>query len=341
MKSLKVGIIGAGNIATTAHIPCYKVIPGVEIVGICDRNLHNAQIIASRYNIPYAFGDYREMFEGLHLDVVSICVPNKFHHSCTLAALDAGCNVLCEKPPALTVAESEEMELIARRNHCLLSYDFQTRFSREFLDLKRTLGKGDFGYISHGKAIWLRQRGIPGWGCFTDKAMQGGGPLIDIGSHILDAALNLLDYPDISYICASWDDHIGKKGGIGNLGSWEGTSYTVEDSLFGFIGFKDGTSLEIDTSYALNMREKEQKNILLYGERLGASLFPLEYYDGNKTHLVKFNGEDNPRQRLMDNFCAACRGEQELNITARQGIYVQKVIALLYKSAQGKCPVCL
>ncbi|HIU77626.1 MAG TPA: Gfo/Idh/MocA family oxidoreductase [Candidatus Pelethocola excrementipullorum] len=345
MKKLRMAIIGSGQIARVTHIPNYQKMEDVEIVAVCDTNLSAARSLAEQFEIPEYFESHIEMLEAMKPDAVTICVPNKFHCQITLDALERGCHVLCEKPPAITAGEAELMEKTAAGKNLLLSYEFHFRHSEQAALLKEKITNGEFGKIYNSRALWHRRRGIPGWGNFTNKNVQGGGPLIDIGVHMLDLGLYLLDYPKISYICASSSDRIGKRGGVGLMGSWESERFTVEDGLFGYIYFEDGTSMSLETSFAVNMKERDMRNIVLYGELLGASVFPLELYGEEKGHL---SNQSFPFTEIGDwhfvsekNFVDACLGREELLVTAKQGTYVQKVICSLYESAESGKPVIL
>lgn len=337
---LKVAIIGAGNIATTAHIPYYRLFKEVEIVAICDISLEKAIKCAKENLIPYYFSNAEEMLDILMPDIVSICVPNRFHYIFTMMALERSCNVFCEKPPALTYQEALEMERKAEEKHKILFYGFQTRFTPEYEVASRIIKEDKLGRISHSKALWLRRRGIPGWGVFTNKSIQGGGPLVDIGIHMLDATLSLLDYPEVSYLSATMSDDIGKRGGEGDFGKWSGEKYSVEDSFFGFIVFKDGTSLTLETSFAINQKAKTEKNIILYGDKCGMSLFPLECFDGYEAKELKIADQD-PRLGLMTNFIHSVLGLEKPIIRSSQGTYVQRIIELFYKSCESNLPVVL
>lgn len=343
MKRLRMAVIGAGQIAKVTHLPNFREMDQAEVVGICDVNLDAAKALAEQFGIQNFYQDHKKMLSELKPDAVTICVPNKFHCRMTLDALECGCHVLCEKPPAITVREAWQMEEEARKRNLVLSYGFHFRHSEHVALMKEKVRNGEFGTIYHAKAQWHRRRGIPGWGNFTNKEMQGGGPLIDIGAHMLDAALYLLEYPEITYVCATSSDRIGKRGGCSLMGSWNPDCFQVEDGVFGFLRFENGTSLLIETSFAINQKEKDSRNITLYGEKLGASLFPLEVYgekDGQLTDSTYPFME--MRDWHMDsdkNFVNACLGQEELLVTAAQGTYVQKVIEALYKSADSGRPV--
>ena len=342
MDKLKMAIIGSGQIARVTHIPIYQSMENVELVGICDTNPDAAKAVAEQFGIARYFGNHLEMLSELRPDAVTICVPNKFHCQITLDALEAGCHVLCEKPPAITVQEAQAMEKKAEEKKLLLSYGFHFRHSEQTAFLKEKILAGDFGTIYNTNVQWHRRRGIPGWGNFTNKAMQGGGPLIDIGAHMLDCALYLLGYPQISYVCASSSDRIGKRGGQGLMGTWDGGRFTVEDGLFGFIHFADGTSMSLETSFAINMKERDLRKIQLYGDKLGANVFPLEIYGEEQGQLTD---KSFPFMEMRDwhrdseeNFVKACLGREPLLVTAEQGTYVQRVIGALYKAAESGMP---
>lgn len=336
MTVIKAAIIGAGNIAKTAHIPSYRKEEDVEIVGISDINYESARKTAEEFGIPSAFSDAEKMISSLKPDVVSICVPNKFHYPFTMMALEIGCSVFCEKPPSLTLKEAREMEKKAEEKGKILYYGFQNRFSAEYEAAEEY--RKELGRITHSKAVWLRRRGIPGWGVFTNKDIQGGGPLMDIGVHMLDMTLSLLGYPEISYVSATMSDDIGKRGGNGDFGPWDGGKYTVEDSLFGFIAFKDGTSLEIETSFSINQKDKNEKNIILYGTDASISLFPFEIYRDGITEQIEIEKKDE-RAALMSNFIESVRGNEKPRITPHQGSCVQAVIEALYLSAETNSPI--
>jgi len=344
MTRLKAAIIGAGQIARKSHIPNYLTMSDeVEIVGICDRNPESARLTAVEYGIPKWFSDHREMLLLLKPDIVNVCVPNKFHFGAVIDALEAGCNVLCEKPPAISFSEAELMMKKSEEMGKLLSYGFHLRHGENVRLMKEKAVKGEFGQIYFAKAQWLRRRGIPGWGNFTNREIQGGGPLIDIGVHMLDIAAYLMDYPEIDNVSAASYDKIGKRKGAGLMGDWDPQKFNVEDSLFGFIRFKNGASLSIETSFALNMKDKDKRSLDIFGDRLGASLFPPETYGEEGGMLTDtsypFSQDTDLYLKSLSNFVRACRGEEELLVTAMQGAYVQKMIETLYESSLRGEPI--
>ncbi len=344
MKKLKVAIIGAGQIAQVSHIPNYQSFhEEIEIMGISDTNLQTAKKVAEQFSIPMYFHNHIDMLEKVKPDLVSVCVPNRFHCQITCDALERGCNVLCEKPPAITVEEAEKMNAAAKEHHVLLSFGFHFRHSSEVAFLKDKIMNGDFGDIYSARVQWNRRRGIPGWGNFTNKEMQGGGPLIDIGVHMLDLAAYLMDYPDMDYVCATAHEKIGKRKGVGLMGDWDPDKFSVEDSLFGYIKFKNAASINLETSFALNMKEKDIRNVQLFGDKLGATVFPLETFgeDGNQLTNISypFPVTEDLHYKSIANFVNACLGKESLLVTSEQAVYIQRLICALYESAETGKPV--
>ncbi len=343
MKKLKVALIGAGQIARVSHIPNYKEMKEVTVAGICDTRLDSAKALAEQFAIPAWYDDHRRMLEEVKPDIVSVCVPNKFHCELTVDALRAGCHVLCEKPPALSGQEAELMERTAGEQGKLLSYGFHLRHGQAVSLLKNKIDRGELGRIYAVNASWMRRRGIPGWGCFTNREIQGGGPLIDLGAHVLDLALYLLDYPEVDYVCADMFDLIGRQGGTGFMGKWDAATFSVEDALFGYIRFRNGTVLRLDTTFAINMRDKDVRKVSIFGDKQGADLFPLEIYSGEDGEIwnqqYPFEESEDLHKKELMQFVNACLGKEELLVTGKQGSYVQRLIEKLYESARQRRPV--
>jgi predicted dehydrogenase len=346
MTKFRVGIIGSGNIAETAHLPAYtKHADQVEVVALCNRTAEKAKDLAEKFNIPHWFVNHREMLERCQLDAVSVCVPNRFHAAATVDALNAGCHVLCEKPPAINYEEAFAMYEAAKKNDRILAYNFHYRHSQEVKTLKDLIRKGEFGEVYAARVQALRRRGIPGWGNFTNKELQGGGPLIDIGIHMLDAAMYLMGYPEPDYVTAGTHQRIGTRAGIGLMGSWDPEKFTVEDSAFGFIKFKNGTTLNLETSFAINIKEESLMNVHLFGEKAGASVFPLQVYSETETELTNTEFSnlqivDKWHDSIYDFIDSCINGRQPI-CKAEEGMYIQKMIDAMYKSSETGKPVIL
>jgi predicted dehydrogenase len=340
---LKAALIGAGQIAVKTHLPHITQRDDVRLVAVADTNPHSAQTVAEQFQIDKYYSDYHQMLTEQKPDFVIICVPNKFHYPIVCDALRHHCHVFCEKPPALNSNQALEMEMLAKENNVLLSYGFHLRYSEDVAIAKRMIEENCLGTLYSGHAVWTRQRGIPGWGNFTNKEIQGGGPLIDIGCHVLDLICYLLGYPEISYVSANSSDRIGKQGGTGYFGDWDGGSYSVEDYLFGFIQFNNGVSISLETAFALNMEEKDCRQVQLYGDKGAVSLYPLKFcgIEYKRTYTQNFTDfvQEDLYKKEMDGFINAVKHCAPLLVTAEQGTYVQKLIDMLYLSAEKHQPV--
>ncbi|WP_018931209.1 Gfo/Idh/MocA family protein [Gracilibacillus lacisalsi] len=339
MTKLKVALIGAGGIATDVHIPAYRKVPEqVEIVAIADVAYEKAKAVASEHGIQAAFDDYHTMLRETDIDAVSVCVPNKFHKEAAITALEAGCHVLCEKPPAMNQEEAKEMEEAQVKSGKLLMYGFHYRFQSETQAAKRFIDAGELGDIYSGRVQAIRRRGIPGWGVFTNKELQGGGPLIDIGVHMLDTALYLMGYPEPVVVLGQTHQQLGTKKGVGLLGEWDYQNYTVEDMAVGMITFQNGASLVLESAFAANVEKRDTMQVSLMGNKGGADIFPLKMYQEKHDTLIDITPaylpEINAHQTEIHAFVADCI---EGNITdryAKQGTNIQKIIDGLYQSAE-------
>lgn len=340
MAKLKVAIIGGGQVAETAHIPAYQKRKEIELVAVMSNDRQNASKFAQRNQIPNVYISSDEMFKKERPDMVSICTPNKYHFQYVIEALENGCHVFCEKPPSISAKEAKQMYECAQKNERILAYNFQHRFSDEALTLRQSFSDRILGDVYHTKVSALRRSGVPGWGNFINKEMQGGGPLIDIGIHMLDSALFILGFPEVSKVTAKMFQKIGPYKSEGTFGKWDSSKYEVEDSLFGFIELKDGGLIQIETSFALQMKPKSVMNIQFFGDQAGATLYPVEIFTDDKGSLVSLykqeeSKEINTSERSIHSFVNHCLGDHSETIaTGLQGYQIQKLIESLYISAE-------
>lgn len=244
---------------------------------------------------------------------------------------------MCEKPPAMSAAEAKAMWELAEDKGAILAYDFHHRFSSEAQFLKRNSAL--LGEIYCVKATALRRSGVPGWGTFTNKEMQGGGPLIDMGIHMLDAAMFVLGFPKVKKVTAKSFQKIGTKKSAGTFGSWDPEKYTVEDSLFGFIELENGGLIELDTSFALHIKPESALNVDFFGDLAGGSLYPAEIYTDNagEFQLLEKLGqlEENKHENSMKAFVDSVLGAGKVELAgAEQGYIIQKIVESLYESAE-------
>ncbi|WP_253377162.1 Gfo/Idh/MocA family protein [unidentified bacterial endosymbiont] len=335
---LRVAIIGAGQVADKVHASYYATRSDVHMEAVMDSRLEQAQAFAERYGIASAWSDVHAMLWAVKPDVVSVCSPNRFHFEHVLAALEAGCHVMCEKPPAMTPQQADEMRLAARKAGKVLAYDFHHRFALDTQLLREAVQSGTFGEIYYTSAQALRRCGVPGWGVFTNKSLQGGGPLIDIGIHMLDAAMYVLGFPAVKRVTAQSYQKLGNRKNNGQFGAWDPAQFTVEDALFGTIEFSNGGILRLDTSFALNIREQSIMNVSFCGEKAGATLFPAHIYTDDagalQTLMQREDADDRRHFRSLDAFVRHILGEPVMIADAEQGLVIQQLVAALYEAAE-------
>ncbi|MFC7319755.1 Gfo/Idh/MocA family protein [Halobacillus campisalis] len=336
---IRIGIIGAGEIARGAHIPSYQSYgQDVQVVSVSNHNKDKAVQCAEQFSIPYAYEDEQQMLEEMELDAVSICTPNKFHASQAIAALKAGCHVLCEKPPAMTAKEAEKMALEAEKAGKILTYGFHFRFQPEVETLKKYIDGGELGEIYAAQTHYNRRRGIPGWGVFTNKELQGGGTLIDNGVHMLDTALYLMGYPTPKTVLGATYQKIGQRPGVGLMGEWDYENFSVEDMARGMITFENGSSLMFESTFAANVETLSSKKVSILGDRGGADLFPLKIYQEKYDTLVDTTPahveERNVHEYLVHDFIECILHNKQPLSTPLEGVLIQQIIQALYESAR-------
>jgi predicted dehydrogenase len=334
----KVAIIGGGQVAEKVHVSYYQSRDDIELVAVVGTNHERVKDFAERNGIPRFYTDAEAMYEEEKPDMVSICTPNKYHFEKTMQALSHGCDVLCEKPPAIHADDAKKMKEKAEENNRILAYNFHHRFADDVQILKGKVAEGILGDVYFIKVQAMRRCGIPGWGNFTDKTIQGGGPLIDLGIHMLDAALYVLGYPKVEKVTAKMFQRIGNKKSTGMFGEWDPNKFEVEDSLFGFIELEGGRLLQLETSFALNIKDQSIMNVEFCGDQAGATLFPAQIYTDESGELLSlFNKEEADPDRhpkSLEAFVDRCLGKEAMIADAKEGYMIQQLIEALYHSAE-------
>ena len=297
-KLIKIGIIGCGAIANSKHMPALSKVADAEMVAFCDLVSERAEKAAKEYGTLDAkvYTNYKELLKDPTIDVVHVCTPNRSHSFITVDALDAGKNVMCEKPMAINSAEAQKMLDAAKRSGKKLSIGYQNRFRDDSLYLKKEAEDGTFGDIYYAKATAIRRRGVPNWGVFLDEYEQGGGPLIDIGTHTLDLTLWMMNNYKPKYCLGTVYHKLNNDKDQANMwGNWNPEKFTVEDSAFGFVVMENGATIVLESSWALNSLDVREAVTTLCGTKAGGDMV-----DG-----VRINGVRNGRQYVLKpNFSA-------------------------------------
>lgn len=280
MEKVRVAIVGCGGIANQKHMPSLKKFPDrAEMVAFCDINLERAQKAAKEYGAPGAkvYSDNMEMLKdkSVEIDVVHVCTPNVAHCPITVAAFEAGKHVMCEKPMAHNSADAKKMLDAWKKSGKKFTVGYQNRFRDDTQTLHASCAAGELGEVYFAKAHALRRRAVPTWGVFPNKALQGGGPLIDIGTHALDITLWMMNNYEPLSVSGQVFYKLGrsKEGPAGNVfGPWDPETFEVEDSAFGLIKMKNGATIYLEASWALNVLKSMEASTTLCGTKAGAEI---------------------------------------------------------------------
>lgn len=355
MRKLKVGIVGCGGIANAKHLPAMKKNGNFEIVAFCDLIEEKAQKAKEQYGTEDALvcTDYREVLK-LDVEAVYVLTPNNAHAPISIAALEAGKNVMCEKPMAKTYAEAKAMVEAAEKSGKILTIGYQSRYRADSVYLKRACENGELGEIYYAKAHALRRRAVPTWGVFLDAEKQGGGPLIDIGTHALDLTLWMMDNYEPEMVVGSVYRKLADQKETGNAwGDWDPNIFTVEDSAFGFIKMKNGATINLESSWALNILDVREAQTSLCGTKAGADMV-----NGLRINRVNYGRQcveepnlaaggvaffdgaaessEDVEQRVFYN--AVVNGEP-LVVEPRQAMVVTQILEAIYESGKSGKPV--
>ncbi len=345
MAKTKIGIIGTGNIAR-CHLDGYKKLDNVEIYAFCDINPDRLKAMGEEYGVTRLFTDKDEMLAACpELDAVSVCTWNSAHAECTIAALNAGKHVICEKPMAMNAAEAEEMLAAAKKNDRLLMIGFVRRFGNDCKVLKEFVDAGDFGDIYYAKATYLRRAGAPG-GWFGDKARSGGGPLIDLGVHVIDLARYVAGLPTPVSVYGATFNKLGARDNLKKTTSeWAASSgekkiFNVEDFATALIRFDNGFVISLEASFSLNIKQN-LATISVFGTKAGAELSPqLEISTEQNGYLtnVSFAHDtslsfDGLFENEIAHFVDCVNGKCECMSPAEDGVMLMKILDAAYESA--------
>ncbi|TYS60453.1 Gfo/Idh/MocA family oxidoreductase [Bacillus infantis] len=338
MEKLRVGIIGAGGIAQSRHIPALLTLSELASVeAICDIHEETARLTAEKFGVPHAFGDYQDMLEIV--DAVVICTPNRYHAEISVAALKAGKHVLCEKPMAMTAEECEEMIKASKKSGKQLAIAYHYRFMKEARAAKKVIEENEIGQPIVARAKALRRRKVPGWGVFTNKELQGGGAMIDYGCHFLDLALWLLGSPEPVEVTGTAYNQLSRMENQVNLwGDYDHQTIEVEDHVTAYIRFADGASLLFETSWMANIKNDEE-SLGISGLTGGIDVFPFQLNQLKNGMLLNSEaewlpGEEDPGIPQARNFLNSCLGKEQLIVKPEEALRVSKIIDAIYKSSE-------
>ena len=340
-KKLRVAFIGAGGIAG-AHMRYFKEMEDVEMVAASDVVAKSVEARCEEFGIGESFTDYNKMLKTVKPDAVSVCTPNGLHAPCSIAALNAGAHVIVEKPLAMNASEGQKMLDAAKKNRRKLVIGFQYRFDAKTTFIKNAVDKGQMGKVVYARVQALRRRGIPNWGVFGRKDLQGGGPMIDIGVHALEMTHYVMGSPKPIAASGSTYTYLGDKKSdvVSQWPDWDYKTYTVEDLAVGLIRFDNGATLHLEASFAAHI-EKNAWNFTIMGEKGGASWDPPGLFSDENNYMVNTQPNWLPNNDAfaakMRNFVDHVHHGAPTLAPGEHGLMVQKMLDGIYESAaKGK-----
>ncbi|MGQ9554129.1 MAG: Gfo/Idh/MocA family protein [Anaerolineae bacterium] len=337
-KEVRVGVVGTGM--GRLHMQAYSELPGVRLVAVCDLNEPEARFFAEKYGAKHVFSDYREMFTLEGLDAVSIAVPNYLHAPMTLAALEAGLHVLCEKPMATEVNDAVAMMEKARAAGKRLMVHMNMRFRESTLALGRLAPAGELGQVYYGRASMLRRRAVPtihfpstgimGRGpWFLEREKAGGGALMDIGVHTYDLMWWCMGCPKPISVSASTYRMLYEE-----EAAQAGVKFDVDEFASAFIRFEGGATAFVDVSWAANQAPEWQVRVC--GTKAGLQVSPPTIFRDRDGVLESATVELAEVKRVTPqaHFVDCIRHpEKPLIASGEEGVQVVKVLDAIRRSA--------
>lgn len=345
---LRVGIVGCG--IAIFHLEGFEKENRAEVVALAGLDTDRCVSLQERFKVPRRYREYQELLADPEIDAITVAVPNHLHKPVTLAALEAGKHVLVEKPLAQNSVEGEEIVRAAEASGKVVMILFNRRGRHDVQIVQKLSAAGTFGRIYHAKAFWMRRSGIPGLGSwFTNKAQAGGGPVIDLGVHVLDMALWVMGNPKPVAVAAAAYNELGTRG----KGQWQGARfsvtpgvpYEVEDFATALIRMEDGATLQLDASWAGYTRHTDEFGVSFMGTDGGAEIHAKDYGD---TGTLKIFGDidgaptvTEPRLlsrrdhgELISRWVDAILGVGPVSPSVQEGLDRVRLIESIYRSAE-------
>lgn len=348
MKTLKIGIVGLGGMGNV-HMQAYKTMKNVEVFALCDIVAEKMDKAVEAYGFTSAkkYEKFSDLIADANVDAVDIATPNYLHSVIAIEALNAGKHVFSEKPDCMYAEQCEEMKAAAEKSGKTLMVMRNNRYYEPSVFLKDYINAGKMGEIYSGRCGWQRRRGIPGkGGWFTTKAQSGGGPLIDLGVHMIDLAIWLMGNPRAVAVsgctfCKFANDTAESDSVHSQFGeAVENGTFDVEDLAMGFIKFENGACLQIEFSWASNI-ESENRFVELRGEKAGC-----KWWNGESAHIyteeeghakdihLTYSPCKNGHAANLEHFVDVVLNGTTPDFVPAQGVNMIKILNAMYESAK-------
>ncbi|MBC1210313.1 Gfo/Idh/MocA family protein [Listeria booriae] len=354
--TLKIGIIGCGGIANGKHMPSLKSVAEAKMVAFCDIVEERAVKAKADFGDANAsvYTDYKELLADKTIDVIHVCTPNISHAEISIAAMEAGKHVMCEKPMAKSTEEAQSMIDASKKTGKKLTIGYQNRFRKDSQFLQEVCANNELGEIYYAKAKAIRRRAVPTWGVFLDEEAQGGGPLIDIGTHALDLTLWMMDNYKPKYVVGNAYHKLSQRENAANAwGPWDPSKFTVEDSAFGFITMENGATIVLESSWALNtldvgeamtalcgteggadmengLRINGESHSQMYEKQIQLEAGGVDFYDGTG---------DDPAELEAQQWIDSILNDTDPVVKPEQALVVTQILEAIYESSQTGKPV--
>lgn len=341
--SIKFGIVGAGQIA---HSCCSQIADhaNAEVVAASDPNAERLADLKDKNELSRTYQSNTDLFADTDVEAVYIAVPNKFHAPLAIEALNAGKHVILDKPFALNLQEANDVAAAAKKSGKFFTLGMNQRFTPGVQTVRNMVKNGELGEVYHAKAYWFRRTGIPKFGTwFGQKEFAGGGALLDIGVHLLDAALFTLDNFEPESVSGATYTKFGNRGlGEGGWGMSTPSEhiFDVDDFACSLIKLKGGQTLTLDVSWAIHQADANKMDVQLFGTEAGATCYGAEKF-GYGENDGEYSVTQQVKQQLIydhgnrfHNFINAILGEEELCASMEQLLAVQKILDGIYESCR-------
>lgn len=335
MDTVRIGLIGAGGWGRD-HARGYIAAPNVDLVAVADADLSKAEALAKDFHVPKAYGEIDALLADKSVDAVSIVIPNAFHADTAIRALEAGKPVMLDKPFALSLTDAQRVVEKARELGITFMLGMNQRFNRDTQILKEHIAAGAVGEVYHAKAYWLRRSGVPNVGTwFTQKKLSGGGPLIDIGVHLLDVCLHLMDnFDPVGVTAATYEELAAQLPQVQEAGA----AYDVEDFATAMIRMRNGATVQLEASWMLHQATGNRQDVELYGTKSGATLYPVRLHRSGASGYehIELQPSGNlrfPHCSRYQHFADVLQGKAKQLVSWEQSLAVQRILDAIYQSA--------
>ena len=350
MEKIKVALVGTGNICKSAHMPVYQKRDDVEVIACADIDFEKAKAFAKQFNIPNAYASVEELLANHKPDFVDVCTWPAAHAPVSIAAANAGCHVMCEKPVCHNLEDALKLKEAVEKNGVKFMLAVPLRYEKSAVHARKLVDEGVLGDVYYGKTAYVRQRGIPG-GWFSCTKYAGGGPIIDIGVHRIDLAWYMMGCPRPVSVMASAVYKIGDyrdepktdvvDAKVSANNAWAGAQvadykFDVEDSASGAIRFENGALLLFETAWSFNGPANSSTQIA--GDKAGITLSPFKLYrsEGKKVIEEDIEGDfgGNCMANEIDHFIDCVRNDKKPSSDIEQAVQLQMILMGIYESSR-------